>query len=343
MAKRAPKSSPPAPELGPDVRILVLRGKERFLRSAYTDRLIEAIRKAGETVDIHRFDGTQDEPGEVLDECRSFGLMGGHKVVILDEADAMISKENRPAFERYAASPTQGCTLVLRCDSWRRGNLDERIGEVGGFIDCETPDPPRAAGWVRTRVTRLLAGEIDDDAAAALVERVGCELDRLAAEADKLASAAGKGGRITVETVSAVVGKTREEEVWDIQRRLLMCDTEGSIAYVRELVTTSRQPAILVRWAIVDLVRKLHALALANAAGPGAMSGATKAVKLWGPSVEPTKRAAERLSREQANALMRAAMDADIGAKSGLGDELIGLETLSLRVIDAVRPPAAAR
>jgi len=169
MTKRTPTRTPATPELGPGVRILVLRGKERFLRSAYTDRLIEAIRGTGETVDIHRFDGTQDEPGEVLDECRSFGLMGGHKVVILDDADAMISKENRAAFERYAASPTEGCTLVIRCDTWRKGNLNDRILEVGGFIDCGALDPPRAAGWVRTRVTKLLGREIDDEAAAALV------------------------------------------------------------------------------------------------------------------------------------------------------------------------------
>lgn len=342
MAARSKKPPARTPELDAATRILVLHGKERFFQLAYTDRLKQNIEQTGESVDVHLFDGDQAELADVLDECRSFGLIGGHKIVILDHADKLVQKDNRPLVERYAEAPTDGCTLVLRTETWRKGNLDKLIERHGGLIKCDTPDPGTAAGWVRNRVTKHLGVEIDDRAAIALVERVGCELDRLAVETDKLAVAVNAGEPITLATIDAVVGKTREEEVWDIQRRLLTGDAEGAVAYLRDLVSTSRQPPTLIRWAIVDLVRKLHALSRAAATG-GDLGAAGKALKLWGPSAEPTRRAGAALRPDAAGALLRRAIDTDVAAKTGLGDELLALETLSLRVIDAVHSQARVR
>jgi DNA polymerase III delta subunit len=121
MATRAPK-----PPFDASCRILILHGKEAFLRSEYTRMLREMLEEARGEVQTIRFDGASGSlaPADVLDELRSPGLMPVCKLVIVEEAEQFIREATRPMFERYAAAPSEHGALVLRSETWRAGMLD---------------------------------------------------------------------------------------------------------------------------------------------------------------------------------------------------------------------------
>lgn len=325
--------------LGPGARIVVLHGKEPFLRQAYVDELREALDEAGVAYDLIRFDGAQATVGEVLDECRSFGLMAAHKVVVVDSADEWVKgDQSRPLVERYAQSPCDSATLILRAETWRPGKLDkliEGLGEGGGIIRCDSVSEAQAVAWARGRVTRRHGREIDPEAARVLVSRLGPDLGRIDTELGKLATATPEGEAISPQTVRDLVGMSREEEVWGVQAALLSGRTEACLAYMHELLTVSRVPTVLMRWAMTDLARKLHGAArgLASGAPAPAVAGA---LKLWGPSKDAIMDAARRVRPETAADLLSAAVEADAAGKSGRGDEVRGLEMLVIRITSAV-------
>jgi len=347
MAKRGSKNPPPpdlpTDRLGPDLRVLVLTGKEAFLREAHVQRLREKLLEAGENPEIFRFDGAEHEPADVYDECRSFSLMGGYKLVIVENADQLVSGDNRDLAIRYVQHPTDSVTLVLRTDSWNRGkHLDEPILKVGGFIQCEELTPQRAAGWTKKRAGRFGA-DIEPEAQVMLVERVGVGLVKLASEVDKLAALVGDGGVITADHVRELVGRSREEEVWAIQEPLLRADTHGSLALLNELLSVGAgAPTVLVRWAYTDLARKLHIVARSVADGKPPREGA-KAAKAWGAGLEPLARAGAALDQHRAAELLRAAVETDFRGKTSQTDERTALEALSVRFCDTLRSPAARR
>ncbi|TVQ32124.1 MAG: DNA polymerase III subunit delta [Phycisphaeraceae bacterium] len=325
-------------ELGPAHRIVVLHGKEVFLRSLHTEKLQEKLVEAHGEVDVLRFPGKSTPVAEVLDECRSFGLMQQHKMVVVDEADQFVKEESRPLIERYAASPSEQATLVLRANTWNRGKLDKLIEKVGLIHKCEALTPAAAMKWTTQRCRKEWGATLNPRAAEALVERAGVDLGRLDSEMGKLAAAAGKGGEIGPDLVRELVGLTREEEAWSLQAEVLLGTPESALALLQQILTVSRQPEQLVSYALIDLARKLHTASRLLRAGVRGFN-VTRAARIWGPDEqrEAILDAARRVDPDTLAELLSIAIEADARMKSGFSAGARSLETLTLRFASATR------
>lgn len=319
-----------APRLA-DARIVVLHGKETFLRSHHTAELRSALEQAHTQIDVLTFDGLTAAVADVLDECRSFGLMHQHKLVVVDNADQLVKGDNRPFVERYAAAPSDTATLLLRCDLWHRSNLDERIQQIGAIIKCEEPKPHEAVRWVADRARSRHDAPIDRDAAQALVDRVGLSLARLDSELAKLAVAAGPGKPITLDHVHELVGASREEEAWSIQRELLSRDPARALRQLHTILDNAPRGAhVPVTWSCVDLARKIHSV-VQGAAQRVDRRQLESDLKLWGDSKDAILAEARRVAPDSARDLLAAAVRADYNQKRSIGDPYRTLEVLALR------------
>ena len=331
-AKAGPKSVPT------EARIAVLKGPDGFLRAQHTADLRARLAEAHGEVDLLHFDGTTSNPAEVLDECRSFGLMQQHKLVVVDQADELVKGDSRPLFERYCDAPCESATLLLRAATWRPSNLDKAINDpargAGVIVACEPPTPAQAINWAGARCKKRHAASITKPAATLLVERIGADLGRLDAELGKLAAAAG-GEEITPDLVAEFVGMSREEEVWGIQAHLLSGSPEAILSHLRDLIEVSRQPTELLGFAFCDLARKLHTAtaAIAHGANPASVA---KELRLWGQSKDAVLGAARRLNPAQTLELLNAAIEADLAAKTGRGVPARLLERVALRFAGAL-------
>jgi len=325
-------------EITPGARIVVYAGKDAFLRAEHTASLRELLEKAHGEVDVIRFDGSATEAADVLDECRSFGLMQQHKLVVVDEADQFVKESTRQLVERYAEAPCEGATLALRCEKWHKGKLDKLIEDpgkgAGAIVRCDAPTEVQAAAWAIKRSKKRHDAELGREAAQQLVSRLGADLGRIDAELGKLSAASG-GEEITKALVVEFVGISREEEVWGIQAELLRAGPERVLMHLRELIDVSRQPTVLISYAFIDLARKLHAACAGLEAGQ-APDQIAKALKLWGPSKEAIMASARKMRPTQTMRLLDAAVAADVAQKSGLGRPELQLERVALRFAGAV-------
>jgi DNA polymerase III delta subunit len=312
-----------------DHRIVVLHGKESFLRSEHTRRVLDALRERFGAVDEFSFDGTSCSLADVLDELRSYGLMSQHKVVIVDQAEQfMQGDDRRRAMERYAESPMQDATLILRSGGWRPGTFDKLVAAVGVILKCEAPGAAEAVRWAVARSQKRHGVELSAAGAQALVDRVGLDLGRLDSELGKLAvGALAMGGAtgdakvvITPELVKEFTGLSREEQAWEIQGALATGDPAQALAKVDELLRVSRAPEVMLAWSTIDVVRKVHdAAALAAQGQPdGAIA---KSLKLWGDGAAVIVRLGRSVPLARAAALLQAAIAADRRMKSGLSPE----------------------
>lgn len=319
-------------------RIVVLHGADRFLAQEHTRHLREALTAARGEVDTIRFDGATARPADVLDECRSFGLMPLHKLVVVDDAELLVREESRPIMERYAESPSDSATLLLRAGGkWAtKTRFDALVEKVGQVIKCEAPSAEKAAGWAILRAKKRHGCTLDAAAARAMVERLGADLGRLDTEIAKLAAAAAPSTAISTELISELVGRTREEDVWSFRSALLRERPEGAVRELRAICEASRSsPHIVLSWGCQELTRCLHAGGRMEREGVPRAAIGTK-LRLWGPQLEPTLGAASRLDPGVAAGLFIAAVEADMRQKSGLGDPLRTLEMLTCRIASAV-------
>ena len=334
MAKQAgstTQTSTKARAPGAGDRIVLLVGKELFLRSQYTSMLREALEQVHGEIETFKFEGESADPASILDECRSFGLMSSHKLVIVDDADQFVRAETRAMIERYAEHPSEQATLVLRGSKWNKGKLDDLIAKVGSVFKCDAVDVGMAIKWTQARAQRAYESSIDPRCATALVERLGADMGRIDTELSKLATAAGDGNPITIELITQLVGMTREEDnIWAIQSYLLCGDASRTLHELHVYMNNSPRSAhVPISFACIDLARKLVGIAegMDQGVNPNTLA---KDMKLWGPSRDPIMRTARKIGRVRARALLDECVNADMALKSSIGTPLRTLEMLSM-------------
>ncbi|MEO1236329.1 MAG: DNA polymerase III subunit delta [Planctomycetota bacterium] len=345
MARKMPAKSV---EMDAQVRVLALHGPEEAVKKEKVDALRAALEAEHGEVQRLSFDGKAATLADVFDELRGYSLMGGYKLVTVDPADDFI-KAHREALERYAQSPVDHATLVLRAGQWHRGNLDKHIAKVGAVVKCEPPKPAEAVSRLVRRAQDVHGMKLDRPAAALLVDRLGVNLTRLETELDKLAAMAGAlssegrsvknsgGGTIDRGMVEQAVGKSSDEKAWEVQETLMGAMSRGEggkvVEKVRELIDLGGQPEVLVTYFVADLARKLAVGGQMLAAGEpeGVIA---KALKLWGPRQRLFMEVLRRVGPEGGAAMLDAALTADARSKSGFGPAGRNLEGLCVRMAD---------
>jgi len=321
------------------MRIVVLHGKESYLRLAYTKQLSQALDAKHGAVDRFEFDGASATLASVLDELQTYGLMSSHKLVILDAAEVFMGvEERRRAMERYAEKPMEESTLLMRASgTWRPGKLDALVQKVGGIFKCEAPSEAETIRWCVSRAKAAHRAELPAEVAELLVEKIGTDLSRLDTELEKLATAAGGDpAAISRALVAEFVGLSREEQAWEIQAAILEGPARAVLERLDDLMGAGKAPEVMIAWSITDLLRKLHDAA--RLFDDGARDAeVSRAIGLWGPQQGAVLRAARRVGSRRAAQLLHGALTTEVRMRSGFsGDDRRTIEGVLVRITEAI-------
>lgn len=325
MARKTASAS--SGELTATTRIAVLYGPEEMLKRDAIAQLRAALEAAHGEIEISTYDGATAQLADVLDELRSFSLMQRYKIVILDQADVFVTA-HRESLDRYAQSPVDSATLVMRAGKWNKGNLDKAIEKVGVIRKCEPLPSAEVGRWLVARAEQTHGRKIDPRAAELLRERLGGDLSLIDSELGKLAVMVSDKEPIGVALVEQLVGRSSEEEAWAVQEAVLqsLAGKRGEvIEKLHELIDLSGQPDVLVAYFVADLVRKLHVAAQLKRQGADDRTIAGE-LKLWGPRADMFAQVLRRIDSRKTAQLFDRIIDMDVRAKTGRGDTTRNLE-----------------
>ena len=321
MTKRASDKT-----IDPTQRVIVITGGEPLLERELLGQLQAALTDALGNVQRFDFDGESSQLtlADVFDELRGYSLMGGYKLVVVDAADTFISRHREP-LERYVEAPVDHATLVLRPGTWPKNTrLHKAIHKRGGVLTAEPLKPAGAASWLKKRATQHYKSKLEPDAATMLVDRVGTDLLALDSELGKLALMVEPGDPVTAALVERSVGKSSEDQAWEVQEAVLRAITDGresAVGAVRELIDVAGQPPVLVTYFVADLTRKLAIASLMRQQRQpdGLIS---KQLKLWGERQRTFFQALDRLRErgEDPAVLLDRVLRLDRRTKTGFGE-----------------------
>lgn len=244
--------------------VYALVGPDAFRRREALERICRQAMEAGDGDGPTRFDGDEAALADVLDEVRTFSLLGGRRLVVVEDAGAFITR-NREALERYCAAPVDSGTLVLACDSLPSNTrLYRIIAKTGEIIECKAIPRTQIKGWIVQRARQAYGKGLDSQAADMLRELAGDGLDALDGELGKLALFVRQRPQITAADVEALVGRHREEDVFGVIDAMAVGDTAKALAQWERVLSTNRAaPAMAVgglAWALRRLLEvKLQA------------------------------------------------------------------------------------
>ncbi|MEE9297318.1 MAG: DNA polymerase III subunit delta [Phycisphaerae bacterium] len=195
----------------------VVYGQNTFLRRRALDRIMARELGGGDpSLNLQRVDGRQAEVSDVLDDVRTFSLMGGRRVVVVDEADALVTR-SRATLERYAASPSDTGCLILVCNNFDgRTRLHKAVASVGEIVQCKPAKGQALRSWLVAHARDEYGKRMSPQAAYRLHDQVGDSHERLDGELAKLSLYVGDREEIMPQDVEAVVGCYREQTVFAV-------------------------------------------------------------------------------------------------------------------------------
>jgi len=319
MSKAKPSAQGPPPgqavDRGP-CPVCAVYGPDDFLRR-------EAIRAIAEEVlgteppPMARSDynGPEADLADVLDEVRTLPFLAEVRLVVVRDADVLITK-HREALERYVEAPSTTGTLVLVCKvmnkQWR---LTKAIQKAGRLIECKPPPPWERDKWVTARARQTYDKKMTAQTARTLVAMAGEDMASLDAELAKLSIYVGQRDTIEVKDVDALVGLTRPETVFRITNALADRDAATALSVWRQTLATDTQAVYRAVGGIAWAVRQMIGVK------QGAPRGASRS----------TSQAAARFTLEQLQAMLVQLLAADVASKTGLGSVEAAIEKLIVR------------
>jgi DNA polymerase III delta subunit len=329
------------PKFDSKMGVVILHGKDSFLMKRYTSDLEDTLKAEHGEVNRVVFDGDTVDLATVLDELRTYDMLMRHKLVVVDHADAFIAAKDsaatsiRKVLERYAESPVDSATLLLRATSWRKGNLDKIVNKKGLVFKLQELNEHDSVRWCIGRCAKEHGCELDSRAAHLLVKSIGTILTRLDSELAKLAAKVAPETLVGYEDIVEMVGISREEQAWEIQSVLLSGNSGEVMTKIGELIDISRQPRELVVWSVVDLSRRLAAASAMHATG-STSGDIRRSLKLFGNSGDRVIAVAKRRKPKELADLFTDAVAMDAKMRSGKLDPRRGVELLALQVCKTV-------
>ena len=253
-------------------------GPEPFLKTETVSRICQTAMDSGEAEDgPNRVDGSDTDLATVLDEVRTYSLLGGRRMVVVEDADSLI-KKHRAALENYCASPADSGTLILVCNSLAANTrLYKAIAKTGKVIKCEPIKGRDLASWICHRAGEKYGKQMDSRTAWTLRENVGNSLGALDAELSKLALYVADRKQITTADIEALVGHHREEDVFGVTDAMASGDTAKAFAQWERVLATDRAAPMRAVGGLAWGIRKLLDLKAQAEAGASVYSLAKQA------------------------------------------------------------------
>lgn len=303
--------------------VYALVGPDPFLQLQKLAGVVKQMPPDVQRIDV---DGERAELAEVLDELRSFAMFGGAKLVVVRNADDLITRFREP-LEEYVASPSSGSTLILRLDALNKTQrIAKAIAKTGEIIPCDPPPAASLPKWIVQHGKTAHQVAVDLGAAETLAELIGADLGRLDTELAKLALFADDG-RVTADKVGAAVAFQREQEVKDMTIELATGQGAAAIRRWRQLVQMDKSAEFK---AVTWIGMWLEDVGLVvNGGQTGKLAWKYK------DRMAQFERVARALGkRGHANALDRLA-EVDQQSKTGLGDAAENVERFILDLTGA--------
>lgn len=314
--------------------VYVVFGPEPFLKQEAVRGLIAGV-LAGQADSLgpSRYEGDSAELAEVLDEVRTFSLLGDKRVVVVEEADGFISTY-RAALERYCADSSETGCLILTCKSLPANTRLHRIVKgLGGLVPCEAPRGPGVLAWIAGRAQSTYGKRIDRAAASSLRNYVGDSLGVLDGELDKLATYVGERAVITAGDVDELVGNVREQAVFAVTDAIAEGDARTALRQWERVLATDRAAPGRAIGGLAWGIRKLLGAHDAVAAGTPVYALARQFF------TEPAALEARlaRMSRRVLEDQLCDLLEADVAGKTGLSEVSRAVERFIIKHASAVR------
>jgi DNA polymerase-3 subunit delta len=227
--------------------LYLLLGAESYLRGTAAQAIADAalsdtlLREFNEI----SFSLMTDAVQSAIAAAEQLPMMSTRRVVKVRDF-AKLREADEQVLIAYLKNPAPSTVMILIAD-----DLDKRKASSKVLLDsCTVVDfspikDAEAKAWCRTRLKQLKT-EADDQVLSEIVRLVGTDVQTLSTEIDKLASAAIGSGKITLDLVDDLIGRSRELSNFELGDHLMANNRKRALETLHRLLDDGAEPVMLV-------------------------------------------------------------------------------------------------
>jgi DNA polymerase-3 subunit delta len=230
----------------------LVHGDDEARLDSWRRRLRQRARDEGPSTTLEVLSGDALTIDAFVEATGALTLSVGRRYVMADGVERLKDKDLERAAEALKALPADTVVLLIAPGKVvrRRGSaskgpapeaLVKAVSAIGGEVQlCEAPTPSRYPAWVVKQGAEL-GLTVSDDAAHALLERVGTDENRnvrqrrLIRELEKLSNYAPEGGRVERETVEVATMSDVEARAYELADAVIEGDRERALLLAEDL------------------------------------------------------------------------------------------------------------
>lgn len=246
----------------PLLPVYLLHGEEDFLLDmALAELLSAALVPDQRSLNLDVVDCADVDGREIASRALSLPMMGDRRVVVARNVERL-SQRDLELVTRYVENPSESTTLVL---TGKKADLRRKpfstLNAGGAAFEFAPLNENRLPGWITERV-RQKSATISEEAANLLAAYIGSSLREIESEIEKVLTYLGDRSDITVDDIAAVVGFSREFNVFQLQDAIGRGDTKNALNILDHMLDDGQGlPFIIVMLtAYFSSLWKLHHL-----------------------------------------------------------------------------------
>jgi len=254
--------------------VYLVFGSEPYLVRTASDALIEALSSMAAAEIVH-VDASGKTARETLAPLAMLSLFAPVRIALVrgfahllsgDEADALLK-------ELESISPPNAAVFVAaQREGSSEARVDKRVrgfkgmAKIGSVLEFGTQSPDALASWLRGKAAEE-GKKLSAEAAQLLLARVGTDMELLRSELDKAVLYKLDRDSIDAQDIADLVGRSREEAVWEIADAVLRRDARRALMLIEDQLSAGTYPLVLLTLLIRQARHLLQARLLWEEAG----------------------------------------------------------------------------
>jgi len=227
--------------------LYLLLGTESYLRRVAAQTITEAalsrtlLREFNEA----SFSLTSDAIQSAIAAAEQLPMMSDTRVIRIRDF-AKIRETDEDILIHYLTNPSPSTVMIFSADELdKRKKSSKFLLDVCTVVEFSSLKDVEAKAWAKTRLKELKTSA-DDQVLSEVIRLVGTDVQTLFNELDKLASAAASTGRITLELVDELIGRSRELSNFELGDHLLAGNRKRALETLHRLLEDGAEPVMLV-------------------------------------------------------------------------------------------------
>lgn len=219
-------------------------GEEDFLIEQLIDLLIaQALDVSTKGFNLDVIDGGEVDTKQIILIACAYPMMSERRIVVVWDFDKLNDKE---AILKYIEKPLETTSLVLICTKPDfRLKVYKALEQSATLVGCSQLYEDKIPDWIMQRVGKL-GKSITLEAAQLLLFHVGRALREIQNELDKLSIYVGKKNVIDIDDVSAVVGVSKQFNIFELQNAIGKQNLPDSFEILERMLEAGEKPTSII-------------------------------------------------------------------------------------------------